>query len=309
MPSISPPFLKIKDQVAVIATAKSFDLHALDACFDTLESWGLKVVKGKNLFNTHHVFAGTDEERAEDLQTAMDDSNIKAIFCARGGYGTSRIIDSIQFKAFQEKPKWIVGFSDITLLLSHVQVLGVESIHGPMPILFGKPGYESSVKALKHMLFGGHPPLEFPFHPLNKPGMAEGELIGGNLTMLHTLLQTASVPRFADKILFIEEVGEYLYHLDRMMVHLKRAGVLKNLKGLVAGHFTDMKDNETPFGKNAYEIISDAVRGYDYPLAFGLPAGHEAPNLPWICGRSVQLSVKPPATKLDYCSFHTMDPA
>lgn len=288
---IQPPFLKQNDQVALIATAKSIDQQAMQPFCTMVEGWRLQLVEGKNLFNVHHQFAGTDQERAYDLQQALDNKNIKAVFCARGGYGTSRIIDLIDFTQFKSNPKWVVGFSDITLLHCHINRLGYQSLHASMPILFGKPGYSLSERFIEETLFGKPISLTLPVHPLNRIGHTQGILVGGNLTLLHTIIQTASEQDFNNKILFIEDVGEYLYHLDRMMVHLKRMGAFRNLKGLIVGHFTDMKDNDTPFGKNVSEIIYEAVQDYNFPVAFGFPTGHEPSNLPLICGAAVQLKV------------------
>ena len=295
---IRPPFLKKNDQVIIIATAKSFEKNALDHSLRLLESWGLRVSTGKNLFSKSNQFAGTDEQRAHDLQQALDDKNIKAIFCARGGYGTGRIIDKINFNYFLKYPKWIVGFSDITLLHGHVNNLGVQSIHGLMPVLFGKDGYGPSEHSLKETLFGK--PVEFAIkpHPLNRMGTTSGVLAGGNLTLLHTSINTASAEDLTGKILFLEDIGEYLYHLDRMTQHLKRAGMLKNLNGLLVGHFTDMKDNDQPFGKTVQEIVLEAVQEYQYPVAFNWPTGHEPDNLPLICGAEARLTVTPDGAAL-----------
>jgi muramoyltetrapeptide carboxypeptidase len=288
---ITPPYLSKGDKVAVIATAKNFNAAALEIPLQVLSGWGLNVVTGKHLYKHHHQFAGTDKERAEDLQQALDSDEIKAIFCARGGYGTSRIIDQIDFSAFLKTPKWVVGFSDLTVLHCHLNGLGIETIHGLMPVQFGKKEYNHSLQRLQQVLFGEKLSYEIGLHPFNRDGISQNPIVGGNLTILHTIINTPSDLNYDHHILFIEDVGEHLYHLDRMMVHFKRAGMLSKLKGLIVGHFNDMKDSTIPFGKSAYEIIAESVKEYAFPVCFGFPAGHAADNLPVICGRCVMLEV------------------
>ena len=288
---ISPPFLKENDEIAVVATAKRVDIQDLQIPIQILKSWGLKVRVGKNIYSTDNLLAGTDRERAEDLQEAIDDPLIKGIFCARGGYGTNRIIDNIKFDSLLSSPKWIIGFSDITIMLNHLNKLNLETLHGLMPILFAKEEYQDSLYKLKEVLFGAPLRYTIPGTQFNIPGEAEGVLIGGNLTILHTLLGTRSFFDFNNKILFIEEVGEYLYHLDRMIIHFKRTGLLKNLKGIVVGHFSDIKDGDIPFGKSVINIIREAVKEYNYPVSFGFPSGHQSPNMPLIFGRKIQMKV------------------
>ncbi len=286
-----PSFLKQNDKVALIATAKNFDKKEVATSITLLKRWGLKVVEGKNIYKKHHQFAGNDKEREEDLQTALDDPEIKAIFCARGGYGTARIIDAISYKKFLKNPKWIIGFSDVTVLHAALQKQKVQSIHGIMPLLFGAKGYEASVQKLKEVLFGEKLSYTVASHSLNKTGNAKGILTGGNLSIINSLLGTPHEIKTKNKILFLEDVGENLYRVDRMVVQLKRAGVLKALSGLVVGHFTAMEDNTVKFGKNAYEIIADAVKEYKYPVCYGFPAGHEPDNMPLVLGAEVKLSV------------------
>ena len=295
-----PPFLKNNDRVAIVATAKNFEQQDLRIGIDMLKSWGLEVVLGKNIYNKFHQFAGTDGERLADLQAALDDPSIKAIFCARGGYGTARIIDEVNFANFLMYPKWVIGFSDITVLHCHLNNLGFQTIHSTMPSLFGRPGYEKSVEELHTLLFGSVPEIEIPISALQKNGYAEGNLVGGNLTILHTIIGTNSEISFDNKILFIEDISENLYHHDRMLVHFKRLGKLKNLAGLLVGHFTDMKDNDVAFGKDAYEIIAETVSDYNYPVAYNFPVGHEAINLPVICGKMAKLNVSETSVILDY---------
>jgi muramoyltetrapeptide carboxypeptidase len=286
-----PSFLKKNDEVVIIATAKNFDKKELTASITLLKSWGLNVTEGKNLYKKYNQFAGNDQERETDLQEALDNPEIKAIFCARGGYGTARIIDNITYKKFLENPKWIIGFSDVTVLHSAIQKLKVQSIHGIMPLLFGTKGYEASVQKLRAILFGEKLLYTIQSNPLNKPGTTSGVLTGGNLSIINSLIGTACEIKTKNKILLLEDVGENLYRVDRMMVQLKRAGTLKSLSGLVVGHFTAMEDNTIKFGKNAYEIIADAVKEYDYPVCYGFPAGHEPDNMPLFLGAETKLSV------------------
>lgn len=287
---ITPPFLKKGDKIGIVAPARKISRQEIQPAIATFEKWGLQVELGKNLFRSDNQFSGTDDERANDLQEMLDDSTIRAIVSARGGYGTLRIIDKLDFKKFREKPKWIVGYSDVTVLHSHINHnFDIETLHATMPIKFSKD--EESVDTLKKALFGERISYTLDPHPLNKEGKAEATLIGGNLSLLYALKGSKSSNSTSGKILFIEDVDEYLYHIDRMVLSLKRAGKLSHLEGLVVGSFSDMKDNETPFGKTAEQIISDAVKEYDYPVCFGFPAGHQDKNVPLIMGRKVKLSV------------------
>lgn len=288
----APNFLKKGDKVAIIATAKNFEKKELETSIRILQSWGLEVVLGKNLYKKENQFAGTDPQRLEDLQWALDTKDIKAIFCARGGYGTARIIDGVDWSGFIKAPKWLIGFSDVTVLLSEIQLQKIQCIHGPMPILFATKGYELSLKKLQETLFGKAINYKITPQSINRMGEATGELTGGNLAILCSLLGTPSQVDTKNKILFIEDVGENLYRVDRMMVQLKRAAVLESLAGLIVGHFTAMEDNAVRFGKSAQGIIADAVSEYKYPVCYGFPAGHEPDNLPLILGTEIRLSVK-----------------
>jgi muramoyltetrapeptide carboxypeptidase len=288
----APDFLKKKDKVAIIATAKNFDRKVMAAAVKQLQNWGLEVIEGKHLYKTDHQFAGTDKQRLEDLQWALDEKEIKAVFCARGGYGTARIIDEVDWKKFVKSPKWVIGFSDVTTLHAQIQKNKVKSIHGLMPISFSTKGYEPSLKKLQQLLFGQILQYKILSNELNRIGAIEAELTGGNLSIICSLIGTDSEIKTENRILFIEEVGENLYRVDRMMNQLKRAGFLKSLSGLIVGHFTDMEDNPVKFGKNAYEIIAEAVKEYKYPVCYGFPAGHEADNFPLVLGAEVKLSVQ-----------------
>lgn len=301
MGSNTPPFLKKNSKVAIVATARFVDFDFVNTASKVLEGWGLKVVVKESLFEKQNQFAGSDELRTLNFQEAIDDNEIEAVFIARGGYGTLRIIDHIDFANFNKSPKWIVGFSDITVLHSHIHSrFNIETLHGPMPITFNY--CEESLQKMKDVLFGL--PTNYTFSsPKNlfyRPGESQGVLVGGNLSILYALQSSSSDIKTADKILFIEDIDEYLYHLDRMMLSLKRANKLSNLKGLIVGSMMDMKDNTIPFGSNANEIILEAVKEFDFPVAFGIPCGHDKSNFPLILGRTVKLKVEGEFTQIEF---------
>lgn len=286
---IKPKYLKSKDKIAVVAPAGKIDTGIVDFAKDKLESWGLRVILGEHVFNEHFQFAGTDEERLKDMQKALDDESTKAILCARGGYGLIRILDQLDFSKFKANPKWLIGFSDVTILHSYIQSrLTTETLHAPMAAGLKE---DDSAEALRKALFGEPVSYELSTHSLSRPGNSSGILTGGNLAILCSLLGSDSDIDTKGKILFIEDIGEYLYRLDRMMWTLKRSGKLNHLAGLIVGDFSDMKDNDDPFGKSAYEIIADAVKEYDYPVCFGFLAGHKKENKTLILGRQLKLSI------------------
>lgn len=296
---IAPPVLKKGDKVAVVALASKLDPKEIDKAIRFIRNeWGLEVVLGESVGAIYYGFAGTDDLRARDFQQALDDTSIKAIFSARGGYGSSRIIDSIDFSGFKQSPKWVIGFSDITAVHSHIQSLGFQSLHAPMPKTFMKE--LASVKTIEPFLFGTKAKYGIATYKMNRSGKAEGQVTGGNLCLLAHLIGSASDINWDNKILFLEDVGEYLYNIDRMMIQLKRAGKLKNLKGLIAGSFTDSKDNHDPFGKDAYEIIAEHVAEYDYPVCYGFPVGHDTQNWAMACGRVAKLEVNNEEVKLEF---------
>ncbi len=299
---MTPPYLKPGDKIGIVSTARKISREELQPAVECFEKEGFEIVFGKNLFKELNQFSGTDDERAEDFQLMMDDSEIKAILCARGGYGTVRIIDKLDFTAFRKNPKWICGFSDVTVLHSHIwQNFGIETIHSIMPVQLKKLGGESdAAKTLVKSLKGNALDYQFPAHPLNRTGSAEGILVGGNLSILYSLLGSVSDIDTAGKILFIEDIDEYLYHIDRMMMAMKRAGKLDKLKGLVIGGMSDMKDNTIPFGKNAEEIILDAVKEYGFPVCFNFPAGHIDTNCAIYIGKSAKLEVSKAKSTLDF---------
>jgi len=285
-----PPYLQTGQKVAIVAPAKSINRAEIKMAVSIFEAWGLEVVLGKHLFKTYHQFAGTDAERAQDFQEMLDDPEIRAIICARGGYGTTRIIDRLDFTAFLQKPKWIVGFSDVTVLHCHLHNFNVETIHGIMPLLFPKQT-EVSIESLRQALFGKPLKVNSVLSVLNKRGVTKGVVVGGNLTLFANAIGTPSEIDTQGKILFLEEVNEYLYHIDRMMVQLKRAGKLDQLAGLIIGQFSGVKDNEVFFGQTVYEIVNDLTQEFDYPVCYNFPIGHEKHNMTVICNRKASLSV------------------
>ncbi len=257
---------------------------------------------GKNVVSQHFQFAGTDAERLQDLQAAVDDESVKAIFCARGGYGTTRLLGDLSLESLIKTPKWIVGFSDVTALHSLIHNMGIESIHGIMPIFFDRREYASSLQSLKNLLFGEPYQIVSNTHDLNKMGLATGQMVGGNLTMIVDSIGTKGELDTIEKILFIEEVDEYLYHLDRMMVHLHRAGKLQHLAGLIVGKMSEMKDNQNPFGKSPYQIIHSHVQDFDYPICYDFPCGHEPENLAIPISREARLEVADQGCSLTFNS-------
>jgi len=292
---IQPPYLKKGDTVLILATAGIInDSTIINNSIEILKSWGLNVRLGKNLYESNGHFAGTDKQRLEDFQNAIDDDNIKAVWCARGGYGTVRIIDDIDFTKFKENPKWIIGFSDVTVLHNEIHNLGIETIHAMMPSTL-KPGDEEQKKAqksLKKALFGKKIKYRVSESDYNKDGEAAGQLVGGNLSILYSLLGSKSTISAENKILFIEDVGEYEYHIDRMLLNLKRNGYFDKCKGLIVGGISDVRENDVAFGKTVEEIVLDAVKEYDFPVSFDFPAGHIRDNRTLILGREISLLVK-----------------
>jgi len=302
---ISPPYLKPGDSIGIVATARKVSQMELMPAIDKFSEWGLKVVLGSNIFAKHDQFAGNDKQRAFDLQYMLDDENIKAIIIARGGYGTVRVIDQIDFAKFVSNPKWIIGYSDITVLHSHIhQNFQIETLHATMPLNFPTDGHENnSLLTLKQELFGNPTEYLIDPHPVNREGKAKGILVGGNLSLLYSLAGTRSDIDTNGKILFIEDLDEYLYHVDRMIMQLKRSSKLSNLAGLVVGGMTEMRDNEIPFGKNAIEIILDAVDDYEYPVCYDFPAGHIDDNRALILGREVVLDVSSEKVTMMFSHF------
>jgi muramoyltetrapeptide carboxypeptidase len=297
--SITPPYLKKGDRVAIVCPAKKLP-QPMDDAIALLQSWGLEVVLGETITADFHQFAGDDALRAKDLQQYLNDDSIKAVFAARGGYGTVRIVDAVDFSRLATHPKWIIGFSDITVLHGHIyRNYELETIHGQMPINI-PDATAISLETLRKALFGEEISYQIDPQPLNRPGKAEGVVIGGNLSILVYILASVSDYNYDGKILFIEDVSEYLYSVDRLMYTLKRAGKLKNLTGLIVGGFTDLKDNDIPFGQTAQEIIKAIVDEYDYPVCFDFPAGHVADNRTLILGRNMALEVDDHRVTMQY---------
>lgn len=285
--------LRAGNKVAIVSTARKISQPEIQACIDVLSAWDLEAVPGMTIGAGSNQYAGDDAFRTADLQRTLDDDTIKAIVFARGGYGTLRIIDDIDWRKFLKQPKWLCGFSDLTVMHAHLlSVYNTESIHSIMGINFSTAAPEA-VESLQSALFGKRLQYSLPAHAMNRTGKAAGILCGGNLSLLYALNGSASDIDTDGKILLIEDIDEQLYHIDRMMLSMKRAGKLENLSGLIAGHFTEMKnkDESNPFGKSAYEIIAEHVEEYDYPVCFGFPSGHEADNRALIMGRKWKLDV------------------
>lgn len=290
-----PPFLKTGDTVAIVAPSGILKnrVGEIQQAQALLKSWGLHSVVGKHVFNQANHFAGTDDERCEDFQQALDDPKIKAIWCARGGYGSVRILDKLDFSKFKKQPKWIIGYSDITAIHNQIHNEGVESLHALMCVSLTKDlsEIEASISTFKNTLFGE--PLSYTLKgsKYNRSGTATGQLVGGNLTMLHTMLGSKTSIDTSGKILFIEEIGEYKYHIDRMLQSLKRAGYFDNCNGVIVGDMTKLRKNTTLWGTSIEQLILDALADYDFPIAFGMPAGHEKDNRALILGRTIDLTV------------------
>ncbi|WP_299884723.1 LD-carboxypeptidase [uncultured Lacinutrix sp.] len=292
---IQPQYLKTGDTIAIVAPSGILKNRndEVARAKKLLESWGLNVLIGKHVFSKDNHFAGTDAERCEDFQNALDSPNIKAIWSARGGYGTVRILDKLDYSKFLENPKWIIGYSDITALHNQIHTKGVESIHALMCVSLTKDLNEikESIETFKSTIFGK--PLQYNLKgsKYNKVGNAKGQLIGGNLTMLHTMLGSKTSLDVDNKILFIEEIGEYKYHIDRMLQSMKRAGYFNNCKGVIVGDMSKLRKNTTLWGTSVEQLILDALSEYDFPIVFNMPAGHEKDNRAMILGRTIELKV------------------
>ena len=302
MSVIIPPYLQKGDTIGLVCPAGFMPLEKVQTAIDTLQQWGFKVKVGKTVGSgSQNYFSGSDAERLNDLQQMMDDKNINAILCARGGYGMGRIIDDLNFKKFIKDPKWIIGFSDITVLHSHLYSnYKIASLHAPMAAAFNDDPDSSDsyredknefVQSLHKALIGEEASYKCEAHLFNKNGNAEGRLVGGNLSLLAHLVGTSSDINTKNKILFIEDIGEYIYNVDRMLYQLKRSGKLERLAGLIVGKFSDMKDTERPFGQTAEEVIRDVVKEYGYPVCFNFPVSHEKENYALKIGVKYELKV------------------
>ena len=298
---ITSPPLTQGDQVVLIAPGRKIDEQSVQIAKQVLESWGLSVKTSNNLFTSHHsYFSASDEARLEDLQNAINDPSVKAIICARGGYGTTRILDRLSLDAMQKSPKWIVGFSDITALHFKLFKNQIKSIHGLMPVMFGASDSTLSLESLRRALFGNTVEVLFPSVDTAESSSVTGTVVGGNLSLLVDSLGTPSEINTDNTILVLEEVDEYLYRVDRMFVQLNRAGKLKNLAALVVGHFNDLKDSLQPFGESYEEIISSHTSNHGYPVAFNFPSGHQNPNISWIHGGEATLTIEKHHSTLKY---------
>jgi len=301
---IQPSYLKAGDTVAIVAPSGILKHREreIQQAVDLLKSWGLHSVVGKHVFKKADHFAGTDAERCEDLQNAMDNPSVSAIWCARGGYGTVRILDDLDYTRFRKNPKWIIGYSDITALHNQVHNEGFQSLHALMAVSLTKDldDIKETVATFKSAIFGTPNNYTLKGSKYNRVGEASGELVGGNLTILHTMLGSKESIDTSGKILFIEEIGEYKYHIDRMLQSMKRAGYFDNLSGLVVGDMSRMRKNTTLWGTSIEELIIDALQEYNFPIVFNMPAGHEKDNRALILGRVVDLKVKKDQSTLDF---------
>nr|WP_026308899.1 LD-carboxypeptidase [Spirosoma spitsbergense] len=300
---IMPPFLRPGDTVGVVAPASWFPFEELAEGLRILrEDWHLNVIEGDSLHAVDGPFAGSDDLRRADIQRLFDNPDVRAVLAARGGYGCYRLVDGLDLTGIRASPKWLVGFSDVTVLLSLLQKNDIVSLHGLMPRQFGDPDRAASLESVRQWLFGELPThYAVAVHPFNRPGRAEGQLVGGNLTLLVNSVGTPTDLDFGGKILFIEDIDETLFSLDRMMTQLRRAGHLRDLAGLVVGQFTDMRTSSSlPFNKDSFEIIADTVADYSYPILFDFPAGHVEVNLALPIGKSVELVVQPETARINF---------
>jgi len=287
---IIPDKLNKGDKVALVATARHISLTELEPAINILKEWGLTIVMGNNILNKENQFAGTDRQRVDDFQSMIDDDSIKAVICSRGGYGTARIIDLIDFTNLIKHPKWIIGYSDITVLHSHINNIGIASLHSTMPINFSENTKEC-LETLYNCLFLASNNISCHANSLNRKGNVSGEIVGGNLSVIYSLLGSATDLDTRGKILFIEDLDEYLYHIDRMILNLKRNNKFTDIKALIVGGMKDMHDNSNPFGKSANEIVYEHIKDYDFPVCFDFPAGHMKNNQSIIFGKKSDLDI------------------
>lgn len=295
-----PPYLKKGDTIGIVCPAGYMPFEKAETCIEVLKSWGYKVKVGKTLGSQHNYFSANDEERLSDLKQMLDDDSVNAILCGRGGYGTGRIIDQIDFKKFKKNSKWIIGYSDITVLHSHIyKKFKIASIHSPMAAAFNDGEYANEyVQSLRKMLAGKKANYSCAIHAYNKTGVATGELIGGNLSLIAHLIGTPSDVNTKGKILFLEDIGEYLYNIDRMFYQLLRSGKLHSLSGLIIGGFSEMKDTTVPYGQHVTDIINDIVKQFDFPVCFDFPVSHERENYALKIGVEHRLSITNKAVRL-----------
>lgn len=294
-----PPYLKRGDTVGILATARKVDMAPLEPAIKLLKSWGLNVVIGKTVGLDNNQLAGADWQRATDFQQMLDNPSIKAIWSAKGGYGTVRMIDRLDFTKFKQRPKWIIGFSDVTVLHSHINNLDIATLHSIACISVANATPEA-IESFRKGIFGGKLEYTIPPHAFNKTGKAQGELIGGNLSVLYSIMGSVSEADYKGKIIFIEDLDEYLYHIDRMMMNLDRNNYFKNVKGIIIGGMTKMRDNDIPWGHDALEIIQDITKEYKIPICFNFPAGHIKDNRALVFGKQVTMDVTADGTKITF---------
>jgi muramoyltetrapeptide carboxypeptidase len=288
------PALQKGDLVGVVATARKFTLQELEPTLDLLASWGLRWKIGKTIETTdleYPQLAGGDAFRASDFQNMLDDTEVKAVWCARGGYGTIRMFDAIDWTSYEKNPKWIIGFSDVTVLHCEIQNRGYESIHAPMPVQIPH-STPNALAFLENTLFCASQKFSIPSHPMNILGNAKGRIVGGNLSILASLLGSPTALKTENCILFIEDLDEYLYHIDRMMMNLKRNQCFTSLKGVIIGGMTQMKDHNTPWGKNVSEILHSYFSKLNIPVCFEFPSGHIDNNHALILGKIANFTVQ-----------------
>ena len=296
-----PPYLQKGDTIGIVAPSGFMPIEKMQTCIETLDAWGYTVDMGGTTHSQSHTyFSGTDEERRNDLQQMLDNREVKAILCARGGYGLSRIIDDLDFRKFKKHPKWIIGFSDVTVLHAHLfSKYKIASLHAPMAAAFNDgEGENVYIESIKNALEGVPAHYSCAQHVFNKTGEAKGELVGGNLALLVHLIGSASNINTKNKILFIEDVGEYIYNVDRMLVQLKRSGKFDKLAGLIIGGFTEMKDTERPYGKTTLAVINEHVKDFKFPVCFNFPVSHDTENYALKIGVKYSLEVRADGVRL-----------
>jgi muramoyltetrapeptide carboxypeptidase len=288
-----PPYLKKGDTIGIVCPAGYMPCEKAETCINVLKTWGYKVKVGQTLGSQFNYFSANDEERLNDLQQMLDDDTVNAILCGRGGYGTGRIIDQLNFKKFGRKPKWIIGYSDITVLHSHLYSrLKIASIHAPMASAFNDEEYKNEyVQSLRKALTGKKASYKCEVHNYNRTGEAKGELVGGNLSLIAHLVGTPSDINTRGKILFLEDIGEYLYNIDRMMYQLLRSGKLQNLSALVIGGFSEIKDTTVPFGQQVFDVINEIVKEFAFPVCYNFPVSHERENYALKIGAEYSLKI------------------
>jgi muramoyltetrapeptide carboxypeptidase len=287
---IQPPALNPGDLIYITAPAKLMDTQAVTYAKKHLEENGFKVLISKNCLGKHHYFSGTDEERLWDLQFGIDHPDVRAILCARGGYGSIRLVDRINWANMLREPKWLIGFSDITVFHHRLNKLGVQSIHGSMPINFEK-NTEAALTTLVNTLKGSWPQFLLPPNQSNKVGIATGNLIGGNLSIVYSMLGTDDQYDFEDSILFLEDLGEHYYQVERMFFALKKSGAFQKTKGLIIGGISELEDTDPPLGRTIEEIVLDQLMFTRIPVLFNFPGGHIEDNRAMVFGKKIQLTV------------------